>query len=140
MNDNFDKALAFVLKWEGGYSNDPDDPGGETNFGIDKRSHPNIDVKNLTIDQAREIYKTEYWFNCDCQRKEWPLDIIVFDTAVNMGQKRAGILYQENPIWQDFLIARIAYYLKISDKTKGKFLKGWMNRVVDLYGTIKKGS
>ena len=37
--DLFDAAVSYVLKWEGGYSNDPDDPGGETNFGISKRAY-----------------------------------------------------------------------------------------------------
>jgi len=138
MNENFEKSLAFVLKWEGGYSYDPDDPGGETNFGIDKRSHPNVDIKNLTLEEAREIYKNEYWFNCKCQNKEWPLDIIVFDTAVNMGSKRAGVFYQENSSWQDYLFARIKYYLKISGNTNNKYLKGWLNRVMDLYAEVKK--
>jgi lysozyme family protein len=55
MKDNFDKALSFVLSWEGGYSNDPDDPGGETNFGISKRSYPNENIKDMTKERASEL-------------------------------------------------------------------------------------
>src|SRR6266700_2325053 len=54
-------AVKVVLVDEGGYSNDPDDPGGETNYGIDKRSHPDVDIKNLTEAQAIDIYYTDYW-------------------------------------------------------------------------------
>ena len=53
---DFDKALKFVLKWEGGYSNDPNDPGGETKYGISKRSYPELDISKLTLEQAKDIF------------------------------------------------------------------------------------
>jgi lysozyme family protein len=140
MNSNFEQSLAFVLKWEGGYSFDPNDPGGETNFGISKKSHPDLDIKNLTLEQAKEIYKNEYWNKCRCNVFEWPYDIILFDTAVNLGVTKALIFLQENSTsWSDFLFARIGFYCKISPKTKDRFLRGWINRVLDLYSEIKKG-
>lgn len=46
---------------EGGYVNDPDDPGGETNFGISKRSYPQLDIKTLQIDKAIDIYYHDFW-------------------------------------------------------------------------------
>ena len=49
----FDEIIEVVLHHEGGYVNDPKDPGGETNFGIAKRSHPDVDIKNLTKDGAK---------------------------------------------------------------------------------------
>ena len=55
----FDEIIEVVLHHEGGYVNDPDDPGGETNFGIAKRSHPDVDIANLTKDGAKEIYKEQ---------------------------------------------------------------------------------
>ena len=58
---DFEKAVEFVLRMEGGYVNDPKDPGGETNFGIAKKSYPGVDIKNLTEEQAEEIYKRDYW-------------------------------------------------------------------------------
>jgi len=50
----FDEIIEVVLEHEGGYVNDPDDPGGETNFGIAKRSHPDVDIKNLTKEGAKK--------------------------------------------------------------------------------------
>jgi lysozyme family protein len=57
----FDEIIEVVLEHEGGYVNDPKDPGGETNFGIAKRSNPDVDIKNLTKAEASLIYKTKYW-------------------------------------------------------------------------------
>ena len=57
----FDEIIEGVLKHEGGYVNDPTDLGGETNFGITKRFYPDVDIKNLTEEGAKEIYKRDYW-------------------------------------------------------------------------------
>ena len=57
----FSLAIPIVLKNEGGYINDPADPGGETNFGISKASYPNVDIKNLTVAQAMAIYARDFW-------------------------------------------------------------------------------
>ena len=71
----FDQAFAIVIGEEGGYVNDPNDPGGETKYGIAKNSHPNVDIANLTLDQAKAIYKTEYWDKVfgDTLPRSWPL-------------------------------------------------------------------
>jgi len=60
MSDNFERCIAFVLRHEGGYVNDPRDPGGETKYGISKRAYPGLDIKNLTEEQAKEIYRQDY--------------------------------------------------------------------------------
>lgn len=52
MDSNFTKAMQFISKWEGEYSNDPFDPGGETKYGISKRAYPNLDIKNLTKEKG----------------------------------------------------------------------------------------
>ena len=52
-SDTFQKALAFTLKWEGGYSNNHNDKGGETRYGISKKAFPDVDIENLTLDQAK---------------------------------------------------------------------------------------
>jgi lysozyme family protein len=62
----------------------------------------------------------------------------MFDTAVNMGVKRANILFQENEDWREYLLSRIARYINISAQTKNKYLKGWINRVLDLYSEAKR--
>jgi lysozyme family protein len=57
----FQKAIDFVLANEGGYANNPADPGGETNFGISKRAYPYLDIKNLTREEAITIYQRDWW-------------------------------------------------------------------------------
>lgn len=96
---NFDIAFDRLMGHEGGYSFNPDDPGGETQWGISKRQYPAIDIKTLTREQARSIYERDFW---------WPIkdvglaDEIVFqafDVAVNHGigtalrllQRAAGV-------------------------------------------------
>jgi lysozyme family protein len=57
----FDSTFDRLIGNEGGYSNDPADPGGETNWGISKRSYPNVDIKKLTKDGAKAIYLMDFW-------------------------------------------------------------------------------
>jgi len=91
----FDDAINFVLKWEGGYSFDKDDPGGETKYGISKRAFPNIDIKNLTIEQAKEIYYNNYWKKTKCNLISHKLRLIYFDSCINLGYKRAVKILQQ---------------------------------------------
>lgn len=83
---NFRKSIEIVLKHEGGYVNDPKDAGGETKFGISKRSYPHLDIKKLTRQQAIDIYKKDFW---DVNRFEEIVSDDVatklFDTTVNTG-------------------------------------------------------
>lgn len=80
---NFDQAFDRLISVEKGYVNDPADPGGETNWGISKRSYPNVDIKNLTRDQAKEIYRRDFW---DVLGEAHPaVKFQVFDFAVNSG-------------------------------------------------------
>ena len=85
----FDDIIEVVLHHEGGYVNDPDDPGGETNFGIAKRSHPDVDIKNLTKDGAKEIYYQDYWVKNRVPQMPEDLKHIYFDMCVNQGRGRA---------------------------------------------------
>ena len=89
----FKEAVEFVLSNEGGYVNNPNDKGGETNFGISKRSFPNMDIKNLTKEQAIDIYYDHYWKKC-FEQLPTKLAIKIFDMIVNMGEPRAAILFQ----------------------------------------------
>ena len=58
---DFNTAFDRTLSHEGHYTDGKDDPGGETNWGISKRAYPNIDIRNLTREGAREIYKRDFW-------------------------------------------------------------------------------
>jgi lysozyme family protein len=58
---SFDRAIEPVLKHEGGYVDHPNDPGGETNFGISRRSYPGLDIKGLTVEDAKAIYHGDFW-------------------------------------------------------------------------------
>jgi lysozyme family protein len=95
MNYDFDASFAKLIPEEGGYVNDPNDPGGETKFGISKRAYPNIDIPNLTIDGAKAIYLEDYWRRCVCDALPSPINFSVFDTAVNSGVREAAKLLQE---------------------------------------------
>ena len=90
----FDEIIEVVLHHEGGYVNDPDDPGGETNFGIAKRSHPDVDIANLTKDGAKEIYKEHYWDRNKVEDLPEDLRHIYFDMCVNQGRGRAVKIMQ----------------------------------------------
>lgn len=91
---NYDRAFAIVVGQEGGYTNNPNDPGGETNFGICKRDYPDVDIKNLTIDDAKLIYARDYWEPIMGDSLPWPLCLYVFDSAVNQGVKPASMMLQ----------------------------------------------
>ena len=90
----FETAVAFVLNEEGGYTNDPRDPGGETRYGISKRAHPNVDIKNLTLEEAESIYRFLYWDACRCDSLPDKLGLAVFDSAVNQGVPVATAMLQ----------------------------------------------
>lgn len=94
MQTIWDKAIAFVLAYEGGYVNNSSDPGGETNFGISKRAYPNLDIKNLTIDQAKQLYHDDYWNAISGDELPGDLAMAVFDCAVNQGVGMAIRLLQ----------------------------------------------
>jgi len=135
MNTVFDKAFNFVLTYEGVYSNDPDDPGGVTKYGISKKSHPNVDVENLTVDGAREIYRREYWIPAGCEQAAPKLAVVVFDSAVNCGVSRAVHWLTEDSTVEGILMQRIEHYIEIcrSNPSQRKFLRGWLRRVVGLW-------
>ncbi len=87
----FDKLIGAVLEHEGGYVNDPDDPGGETKHGISKRSYPGLDIVNLTESQARDIYYRDWWLRLRCNEiQDDRIAQKYLDTSVNVG-KTAGI-------------------------------------------------
>ena len=85
----------IIERIEGGYVNDPTDPGGETNFGISKRAYPNTDIAGLTEGDAIQIYFDDYWTKSGCSALPRGLDLWVFDGAINHGVSEAVILLQQ---------------------------------------------
>ena len=83
------EIIEKVLEHEGGYVNDPKDLGGETKYGITKRFYPDVDIKNLTIEQATDIYKSDYWDKNKVESLPQNLWHIYFDMCVNMGKRTA---------------------------------------------------
>jgi len=61
MSNIFELAFDELMKLEGGFSDDADDPGGRTNYGISQKQYPSLDIAALTKDEAREIYRRDYW-------------------------------------------------------------------------------
>ena len=159
----FDASLAFVLRWEGGYVNHPDDPGGATNKGVTQevydgwrvqRGLATRPVQQIEDDELRAIYETGYWMPPHCDLLRSQLDLVQFDTAVNMGVGRAVRFLQasvgcavdgqfgprtEGAAAECDLVTTIAaycdaregYYRRLVDKrpSLGVFLRGWLNRL-----------
>lgn len=137
-----------------GYVNVVGDRGGETKYGIAKRSHPDLDVRGLNLDAAQDIYFDEYWVGGKCNRLPYPLSIMHFDGCINHGVGRAGKLLQKSlGIEEDGSIGpntlsaisilpqrglievlagnRENFYNAIveNDQSQAKFLSGWFNRI-----------
>jgi lysozyme family protein len=140
---------------------DPADPGGTTKYGIDQRSHPHIDIANLTREQALEIYYSGEWSSCRCGTLKPPWDLAVFDAAVNIGSGRTIKLLQQTvgttvdgfigpktiaavnqaPVDDlgEFLDLRESYYRALPQVLRNRFLNGWLNRVADLRRKTTEG-
>jgi lysozyme family protein len=150
----FDTALRFILDAEGGYVNDPDDAGGETNYGISKRAYPDLDIASLTRYDAENIYYRDYWLRCQCNELPDQFAIAVFCSAVNHGADRAVRLLQETlqvdidgVIGQHTIAAarsqnnryvlgrllsfRGVFYADLATRKpeQRKFLRGWLRRL-----------
>lgn len=153
----FDKAFLRILTEEGGYINDPLDPGGETKFGISKRSYPDLDILNLTQDDAKAIYLKDYWTPIQGDKLPVPIALIVFDGAVNQGLVRVvqalqqalhvepdGIIgsitlsaiprFNTKSLCIELLASRACLYL--ASPNKERFFKGWMKRLFDLSADV----
>ena len=91
---SFNEIIEKVLEHEGGYVNDPKDLGGETNFGITKRFYPELNIKELTKEKAKQIYKDDYWDKNRIESVPQNLWHIFFDMCVNMGRGTAVKILQ----------------------------------------------
>jgi hypothetical protein len=142
VNAAFEAALEKTLKYEGGYVKD-DAGKGESNFGINKSANPDVDVKNLTKEKARELYKKRYWdaIGGDALAAKDPaLATIAFDTAVNMGVSKASqLIAQSKGDPSAMLSMRQQHYdnlIKDNPKKFAPYEKGWKDRVADLATSV----
>lgn len=148
----FDVAISRVLLAEGGYVNDPHDPGGETQWGISKRSYPTVDIRALTRAGAIEIYRRDFWARIHADDLPEDLRFQALDFAVNAGietsirklQSAAGVA--DDGHWGPFtttavqkankyalaarFLARVARYRAALSKFP-IYGKGWTNRLAD---------
>jgi len=163
---SLDKALAFTLRWEGGYVNHPADKGGETNFGITtkvyddyRESHgvPPRSVRDITQVEVRDIYTQLYWLKAGCGKVLPPLDMALFDFAVNsgpstaikhlqicvgatpdgvIGPKTLAALQGRSPaeLAKELCKQRELLFKRIAEKNPSQavFLRGWLNRLTAL--------
>jgi len=157
MTDNFKKALEIVFRHEGGYVNDKDDLGGETNFGICKRYHPDEDIKNMTKERAAEIYHRDFWMKVQGDKiNHFEKSAAIFDFAVNVGVKNAVAIAQmvsgatpdgiigiktieainkmdTELFTAEYIVGRVAYYVRNVKKrpVNQKFFYGWIRRAIN---------
>ena len=87
---SFSSVVKMVLHHEGGYVNHPEDPGGETKYGISKRAYPDVDIAELTEEDASSIYKRDYWDRIKGDDLPVGVACVVMDYAVNSGISRAS--------------------------------------------------
>jgi lysozyme family protein len=95
VDQRFIACITLIInRIEGGYVNDPQDPGGETKYGISKAAYPNLDIAGLTIEQAQAIYYSDYWAPCGASALPSQLDLWLLDGAINHGVDEAVKLLQ----------------------------------------------
>ena len=151
--DKFRTAMKFVLIWEGGFVNNPADPGGATNKGITqnvytayrRRKKMNAQsVASMTDAEMLEIYRVQYWDAAGCEKMMLPTSTVAMDIAVNMGVGRIKEFLADVRLHMDadptndatevatrLLELRTAFYYAIVKRrpASGVFLRGWLNRV-----------
>ena len=96
---NFDVAFDRLMDHEGGYVNDPNDPGGETKYGISKRSYPDEDIQGMTKDRAKQIFRRDFWDKVNADRLHdgvaWQAADFAYhsgpETAVRYLQRALGV-------------------------------------------------
>jgi lysozyme family protein len=139
--------MTFLRKWEGGFQNNPEDHGnwtggrkgvGElkgTKFGISAASYPDLDIVNLTQEQADAIYRRDYWQRSGADKLQWPACLLVFDTAVLHGVGTA-LNWQEEVGTSAYALAakRLRRYTQLDNWSV--FGAGWTNRVAALLEEI----
>lgn len=150
MSEKFDRAFDRLMRLEGGYVNDPRDPGGETKWGISKRAFPSLEIASLTREDARDLYRRELWDKHEMEQIPESVSYQVFDFAVHSGidtamrklQQAVGVaddgyigpitraamaLFTPHDLVVRYLATRLLFLTKLKNwKDSGA---GWANRI-----------
>jgi lysozyme family protein len=158
MSADFERAVSFTLEHEGGAVEH--DAGGVTKWGICSRFEPDVDIQNLTREQAAEIYRMRYWAKIRGDDLPWPINFVVFDYAVvpgptsavkalqkAVGVKADGIIGAETigavrslrtdsarrEIVRRILTRRMEKFMEcvLTNPPMQKYFMGWIKRVMD---------
>lgn len=141
MNNYFTLAMKFISKWEwrdqpdGAYTDDPNDPGGETKYGISKRANPTLNIADLSLATALDCYYKEYWIAFGLDSLAFPFSVAALDTYVqHRPNVAAKLLKDAEGSVQKLLEARRVFYLNLVGKNASllKFKNGWLARLRDL--------
>lgn len=163
MSNSFEVAMARLLPIEGGFSDDPNDPGNwtggkkgvgllkGTKYGIAANTYPNVDIRNLTWDDAKTIYKRDFWDHVHGDTLPGAVAYSALDGAINSGigrsimwlQSAAGVAADGlwGPVTQNAVVradpndlllrynaARLDFMTRLS--TWDRYGKGWARRIV----------
>ena len=158
----YDDAFIFVVGAEGGFTDDPNDRGNwdsgvigkgnlkGTKYGISAMSYPNLDIEHLSLEDAKIIYRTDYWNPMGCADVSYSKGLVIFDCAVNQGRRRSAKFAQQvsgsivdgiigkhsitsvqmmsnDSFVTKFLKLREEHYRSLS--TFSRYGKGWLNRL-----------
>lgn len=173
VQSNFIEAFRFTVGAEGGFTANPNDPGNwtggqygvgslnGTNYGISAASYPTLDIKSLTLQQAQDIYKRDYWDAMSCDSFRRPIAMVLFDGAVNSGVGRSVMWMQTvvnvttdgdlGPITKNAILTSTRAPLEIALdalalravflsglQTYATFALGWDRRIVRLASVISQ--
>ena len=173
--NRFTQCLDFVLAREGGYGTNPKDRGGSTNKGVTQKTYSTwrmsrgmsaLPVMNISDNEVYEIYESQYWGKVRADSLPQPLDLCVFDAAVQHGtgtaakwlQRIVGVqqdgaigpktlLAVTQTVDRDGVASMVEYYMTLrddfyhaiveNDASQVIFLRGWMNRMQHLRGALE---
>lgn len=136
---SFDAAFAIVVGEEGGYKPaTPADPGGETKYGISKRQYPNVDIPQLTLEEAKAIYLRDYWNTHGCNKLPWAEALLVFDCAVNGGPANRWLeMYGGAPDFAlNFQAEHIQYLASLPNWRPNA--RGWSRRLLRIFDLAQR--
>lgn len=140
MRSSYDKAFEITVGLEGHISDDKDDPGGFTVWGLSSRYNPGVH-RDTTLAEAKDLYLYKYWIPAGCDDQPFPMDICLFDSQVNPqndpklpGGGNQEIMNMNPENWQEYNDLRMNRYMRLS---KRKYVFGHICRVLLLSQQIR---